>query len=146
MIKIVNGNILDAKEDVIAHQVNCKKVMGGGLALQIKNKYPEVYSEYLSFFDIYGKQLGRCQMVLCKDGKTIANLFGQYDYGTLKQHTNYDYLKISLKSLLFNLKRHNLSVAIPYNMGCGLGGGDWNTVYKIIEEVFEGYNVTIYKL
>lgn len=39
-MKIIHkdGNLLDAKTDVIAHQVNCQGVMGAGIALQIKNK------------------------------------------------------------------------------------------------------------
>ena len=40
------GNILDAKADAILHQTNCKGVMGAGLALQIRNKYPDVYAKY----------------------------------------------------------------------------------------------------
>jgi hypothetical protein len=40
----------------------------------------------------------------------------------------------------------NDSIALPYNLGCGLASGDWNIVYKIIEEVFNDYDVTIYKL
>ena len=34
-MKIINGNILDITEGVIVHQVNCKGVMGAGLALQM---------------------------------------------------------------------------------------------------------------
>lgn len=30
MIKTIEGNILDAEEDIICHQVNCKGVMGAG--------------------------------------------------------------------------------------------------------------------
>jgi hypothetical protein len=40
----------------------------------------------------------------------------------------------------------NDSIALPYNLGCGLDGGDWIVVYKIIEEVFNDYDVTIYEL
>ncbi|WP_411668007.1 hypothetical protein [Bacillus subtilis] len=39
MIKIIQGDLLEAKENIIAHQVNCKGVMGSGIALQIKKKY-----------------------------------------------------------------------------------------------------------
>ncbi|WP_223260709.1 hypothetical protein [Bacillus sp. LNXM65] len=42
MIKTVDGNILEASEDIICHQVNCKGVMGAGLAKQIKSKYPNI--------------------------------------------------------------------------------------------------------
>jgi hypothetical protein len=30
------------------------------------------------------------------------------------------------------------------SVGCGLGGGDWEIVLKIINEVFENYNKTVY--
>jgi len=155
MIKIINGNILNAKEKTICHQVNCMGVMGGGLAKQIKNKYPEAYREYIWILKHFGKQLGHCQLVVCHDGRIIANLFGQDGFGTDKRYTDYDYLKQSFLDLLdqtkkyhliINNEKHPLNIAIPYNIGCGLGGGDWNTVYKIIEEVFEYYDVTIYKL
>lgn len=46
MIKKVDGNILETSEDIICHQVNCKGVMGAGLAKQIKSKYLNVYKEY----------------------------------------------------------------------------------------------------
>lgn len=41
-IEIIEGNILDYKEDIIVQQVNCRGVMGSGLAKQIMNKYPSV--------------------------------------------------------------------------------------------------------
>ena len=33
MIKVVNGSLLDATEDILCHQVNCQGVMGSGVAL-----------------------------------------------------------------------------------------------------------------
>ena len=40
------------------------------------------------------------------------------------------------------------SVGFPYKIGCGLGGGNWNIVSKIIEEEFsdDNYHVEIWKL
>lgn len=43
-------------------------------------------------------------------------------------------------------ENNNLSIAITYGIGCGIANGDWNKVYKIIEEVFSNYSVTLYKL
>lgn len=51
IIKLVQGNILDAPENIIVHQVNCKGVMGAGLALQIKSKYPKAFTEYIKLLD-----------------------------------------------------------------------------------------------
>ena len=50
---------------------------------------------------------------------------------------------------MITLERHareeNLnSVAIPYKMGCGLAGGDWdNEIYPIIETVFKDSPVVL---
>ena len=147
MIKEVKGNILKATEDVIVHQVNSIGIMGGGLALQIKNKYPEVYVKYKNLCDktLPENLLGRCQVIKCHDEKYVANLFGQLNYGRDKQYTDYEALKYSLMRLLNGrLKPDNMTVALPYKLGCGLAGGDWNIVYNIIVEVFGNYDVTIY--
>lgn len=147
MIKIVEDNILNSNEDIICHQVNCQGVMGSGLAKQIRNKYAKVFEEYQKYV-VNNKftALGTCQIIDVARGKYIANLFGQYNYGRDKQYTDYDALRESLFSLKVSCKDNNKSIAIPYNLGCGLAGGDWNIVYKIIEDVFKDYKVTIYKL
>ena len=72
-------------------------------------------------------------------------LFGQYKYGTDKQQTDYKALEEALFTLKINAKDHNLSVSIPVNLGCGLAGGSWEIVYKIIEEVFHDYDVVLYR-
>jgi len=146
MIKIVDGDILQASENIIAHQVNCMGVMGGGIAKQIREKYPNVFDQYRKFF-VNNKftALGKCQIVKTEDNKYIANLFGQNKYGRDKQYTDYDALKDSLFSLKVSAKDHNMSIAIPFNIGCGLAGGDWDIVYKMIEEVFHDYDVTLYR-
>jgi len=47
MLNVINGDLLDITKGLIAHQVNLKGVMGDGLAKQIKDKYPNVYSQYV---------------------------------------------------------------------------------------------------
>lgn len=46
MVKIVDGDLFSVTQGIIGHQVNCKGVMGGGVALQVKNNYYNVYKEY----------------------------------------------------------------------------------------------------
>jgi len=139
-MNIINGNILDIKEGIIGHQVNCQMVMGAGLAKQIRVKYPRVFSEYI---EIMGKtkvnrRLGICQMVEVLPGKLfIANLFGQFHYIPRgKPHTDYGALAMALR----NMKRWSTEVLkkcdiyLPYGIGCGLAGGDWNIVEGIIRD------------
>ena len=46
MIEIINGNIFDGNDDIICHQVNNHGVMGAEIALQIKERFPDVYAVY----------------------------------------------------------------------------------------------------
>lgn len=152
MIKIIDGDLLQAKEDIIGHQVNCMGVMGAGLALQIKRKYPKVFKVYKELVTeaenansvrfLLGKSL-----VVESEGKYIANLFGQYTYGKIGQYTLMNALENALKNLKSFALQHDLTVALPYNIGAGLAGGDWDEILALIERVFEGNEdiLTLYR-
>lgn len=60
--------------------------------------------------------------------------------------TDYEAMRKALKYIKKWAENNNLSIAIPYGIGCGIANGDWNKVYKIIEEVFNDYDVTLYRL
>ena len=143
MIEIINGDLLKTDADIIAHQVNNKGVMGSGVAKQIRAKYPEAYLLYRRFFG-YGA-MGNCQIVKTYDGKEVANLFGQDTYGRTGMHTNYAALRKAMLQLAQYAKENNKTVAMPYGIGCGLGGGSQEVVYRIIEESFGEYGVKLYK-
>lgn len=145
------GDILDYvdKVDIIGHQVNCLGVMGGGLALQIAQKYPKVEEAYRKYIDDWcqhGTQkhlLGHCQIVPTVNKSHIANLFGQYHVGG-GLRTDYEALHKSLKELKTQMLNRNLTkIALPVNLGCGLAGGDWNIVQDLIEDVFEDLRIQL---
>lgn len=149
MIHIVNGDLLQAQEDIIGHQVNCQGVMGSGVAKALRASYASLYPEYKKYCDLHSSPdqlLGHCLIVSTKD-KQVANLFGQLQYGRQKVlYTNYEALKKALATLKQHAAEHNQSVALPHNIGCGLANGDWSIVSQMIEEVFHDYDVTLYKL
>lgn len=153
MLKYVTGNILtpnknDDKAVVVCHQVNCQGVMGSGLARQVKSMFPEVFNAYKKKCNAFGgKNLGDAQLCSCLApvGYIVANLFGQDRYGRDKQYTDYE----ALRSALYNISgMDNTVYRIPYKMGCGLGGGDWDRVLDIIQEelVDKGCEVEIWTL
>ena len=147
------GDILDwaDKVDVIGHQVNCFGVMGGGLALQIAERWPIVLKEYQWYINTVlswstrKNFLGHCQIVQAtiNDTPLIANLFGQYDVGGgLK--TDYEALRESLKNLKRRMQIYRVKkLALPVNLGCGLAGGNWDIVQNIIENVFEDRTIKL---
>ena len=164
-ISIKQGNLLDANENIIVHQVNCQGVMDAGVARQIKEKWPIVYDHYMRMIKTCEKlSIPREKLLgeVCWDmvqekardgghGKWIASVFGQLDYnrnGEKKLQTDYDALKKGLTTVANNAKQYGESVAMPYMIGCGRGGGNWSKVLEIIYEVFEpleNVNVVLYE-
>ena len=142
---VIDKSLFESNQDIIGHQVNCQGVMNSGIAKEMK-KLPNVYEEYKNKCINKEDILGDLQVVEYKEGKFVANIFGQYYYGTDKRYTDYDALKKSLNSLKEYAIKKGLSVALPYNIGCGLAGGDWKVVSTIIKETFNDYPIVLYRL
>ena len=138
LLDIQYGAILLRRRFAIAHQVNCMGVMGAGLALQIRDRWPEVYRKYRKYCNPEAGdnqlRLGSVQILKVGDNLFVANLAGQYNYGCGQQHTDYDALRTCLTKLSSWAASASLPVYLPYKMGCNLGGGDWETVSQIISE------------
>lgn len=148
MIKLINGDLLEATENIIVHQVNCQGKFGSGIALQIRNKFPSAYNDYMNFCSRNKplELLGKTYISNVGKDKYIAHIFGQLNYGYEgKRYTSYDALYEGLKYVKEHAQRVNYSVAIPYKLGSDRGGADWDIVYKMIEKVFDDYEVTLYK-
>ena len=148
MVKIVKGDLFDSSAKYLCHQANCQGVMGSGVAATIKSKYPEAHREYATLCNNTVNKatlLGMVQYVHCKDGRVVCNLLGQEKFGyDGKCYTSYE----ALRECFEDLKAHispNDEIAMPYLMGCYRGGGDWSKVYAMIEEIFEGYNIVLYR-
>ena len=142
-MEYVKGNIVKDYYPFIVHQVNCKGVMGAGLAKQIRNEWPWVYREYMELCTEYAKKgeslLGHI-MISSATGlhaKRIVGLFAQDGYGRNKRYTDYSAFRECLKVLKKELDRYGgvyNSIAFPYGIGCGLAGGDWNIIQDLIKD------------
>lgn len=145
MIKEVQGNILDFTHGIIAHQVNCFKI-NSGVAKQIIERYPIVLEEFNNLNVSPESKLGACQIVKVTNKLSVANLYGQYNYGYQgERYTNYIAITRALAKL-FSVA--NCDIAIPYNMSSYRGGAKWELIYNMIKTLaidFE-HDVYIYKL
>ena len=142
MIKIIEGNLFDTTAPVIAHQVNCKGVMGSGVAKQVKKYDQLVFEQYrdLCYANYSKVLLGMAQPCYSKVlSKFIVNLFGQESYGTDRQHyTDISALFQAMCGLrYFMVGRKDLRIAMPYKIGCARGGADWDKeVFPMIKLIF----------
>lgn len=129
MMKIINGNLLDVKEGIIVHQVNNKGVMGAGIAKQIRALYPKHYHDYKSQHLI----LGDIVTTQISDKLFIIGLIAQDGYGRTGCYTKYSAFADCLKRLrAFHNKYPHLNIYMPYGIGCGLAGGNWDRIYELI--------------
>ena len=155
-VHIVRGDLLVSDCTVIAHQADCMGVMGVGIAKQIRERYPEAYHADLNFEILVGspRRLGRCSRTYVDSKRRVViNLYGQFRYGRGGQHTNYPALQSALREALNGLnvleaKGFPVKFGVPYGMGAGLAGGDWNVIYAMLEHLAAEFqrDIYVYKL
>ena len=145
------GNLLeDTSVDVILQQCNIHICMGGGLALAIKNMYPEAYAADCETVSGDASKIGTYTKARCKraDGSdvVIVNVYSQTGMGAYAGNTSYDAIykvfadieeKISrANETLIKNKKRPLVVGIPYGYGSVLGGGRWPVIEAITQAIF----------
>jgi len=131
MTTIVIGDILKVgRSGIICHQVNCRKVAGRGLAKQIRDQI----SGWYGLFKTLNGHLGEVSYFHYGD-TVIASLYAQDGYGTDRQYTDYKALRECLNRVShYSDSNSQKRVYIPFGMGAGLGGGNWNTILDVIRE------------
>jgi O-acetyl-ADP-ribose deacetylase (regulator of RNase III) len=144
-MRIVEGDLvkmaLAGEFDVIIHACNCQNNMGAGIADTIGDVFQQaLLADQMTMLGDYTK-MGTYSSVKEK-GVIIVNAYTQYKYGRDKMHTEYD----AVRSVFKLIKKDFTGMRIGYPLiGCGLGGGDWDIVSKIIDEELAGEDHTLVK-
>jgi O-acetyl-ADP-ribose deacetylase (regulator of RNase III) len=144
MIKFLKGDLLKSDAQALVNAVNTVGVMGKGIALQFKNRYPENYKVYKEACKNGELSIGKILVV--KEGDLINEKF-IVNFPT-KQHwrnsSEISYIHDGLIALQKAIKEYDIqSIAIP-PLGCGLGGLDWDVVRPMIIEALQDLDVNIY--
>lgn len=149
-IRYVKGDLLLTPYDYILHGCNAQGVMGSGVALAIRNKYPKAFKDYEDHFKEVGLNLGDAICSKQDDGKVIINAITQDYYGRNgSKYVSYDAIDKVTKDINQYFRspfpRQTGSVAMPM-IGAGLGGGDWYIISAIIEKNSTNYQPVVYHL
>ncbi|WP_286859409.1 MULTISPECIES: macro domain-containing protein [Sphingobacterium] len=140
MIELKNGNFFDYGADIRINTVNCVGAMGAGVALQFKNMFPEMFSEYK---DICKKgELFPGKLHIWKSNDifnpiTIINFPTKSDW---KNPSEYEYIVMGLDALVVYLKSIDDKIVTLPALGCGHGGLDWTIVKPIILNKLDNIN------
>ena len=128
MIEFVRGDLFDADVEAITNAVNCIGVMGKGIALEFKKRFPQNFIAYKAACDNGELHLGK--VFIFDNGPSTKPRY-IVDFPTKNHWRDASCLqdiRTGLDSLAAELDRLKIgSIAIPA-LGCGLGGLDWPDV------------------
>lgn len=135
-----NGNC-----DIVFHVANCFHTMGAGVAGVIARAWPEVYAsdvENSIAGDIH--KLGEWTVAAVElnpnDTLLVYNLYAQYEPGKRFEYLAFRQALESMFADIFqNFDDVDVLIAFP-KVGSGIGGGAWDVISTIIEEVNEDYD------
>ncbi len=144
MLKFTTGNIFSIPAHVRINTVNCVGVMGIGIALQFKERYPKMFKAYKKECKNKNIQPGKPYVWsyyhLCHE-YIIIN-FPTKDHW--RNPSKYEYIESGLVWLRKYLKdRGEVKVTLPA-LGCGHGGLDWTKVKLLIMKYLKGLDANIY--
>jgi O-acetyl-ADP-ribose deacetylase (regulator of RNase III) len=136
MLKHTKGNLLDLAEagefDIVVQGCNCFNTMGGGIAREIRERYPVVASVDMETVKGDYNKLGT--WTECDAGEknrfTVINAYTQYNMSQGTDVFEYTAFELILQKLChaYGDKR----IGLPY-IGMGLAGGDKEVILDQIE-------------
>lgn len=130
MIKYIEGSVFEAGAQTIVNTVNCVGIMGAGLALEFKKRYPDYFADYAA----------KCKKVQIKTG--TMDYFRTRGITIIsfptKNHYRYDskieWIEEGLKNFAATYEAQGItSVAFP-KLGAGSGNLAWETVKPLMEK------------
>lgn len=156
-MKYVKGDLIKLAQagefNAIGHGCNCYCVMGAGIAPKIKAAFPDAYTVDAATRNITPSlKLGTYSLAKVEN-LFVYNLYTQKDYTIERDefgiipNVNYAAVRCSLvkmrESLIKLFGSYPVKIGLP-KIGCGLAGGDWEIVSKIIEQELDvDFDVTI---
>jgi O-acetyl-ADP-ribose deacetylase (regulator of RNase III) len=136
-VSFKSGDMFAERVDALVNTVNCVGVMGKGVALEFKQRWPENFKVYKAACDAKTLVPGR---ILIYENRGLFGSEGPrflVNFPT-KSHwrspSKISYIEDGLDSLVEKIRLFKIkSIALP-PLGCGNGGLDWSDVKPIIAE------------
>lgn len=133
MIRFTRGNLLEADAEALVNTVNTVGIMGKGIALMFKERFPENFRAYAAACSRNEVQLGRIFVTerpnLVGEPRWILNFPTKKHW---RNRTRIGWIESGLEDLRkIIIEKGVRSIAVP-PLGCGNGGQKWTTVRPLI--------------
>ncbi len=133
MIKKIKGNIFNTSCQVLVNTVNCVGVMGKGIALECKLRFPDMFEKYKEFCE--KKLIKPGSLQLWSNSKPWVLNFPTKAHW--KDPSKIEYLEKGLDKFKSEYSKKNItSIAFPL-LGASLGGLSEELVYKTMIKYLE---------
>ncbi len=134
MIHYLSTNILEVEAEALVNTVNTVGIMGKGIALQFKEKYPLNFNLYKKACKNNELQVGKMFVTntsFLTFPKFIINFPTKADW---RSHSKIEYINEGLDDLIKIIKEKKIKSIVLPPLGCGNGGLDWVFVKPLIEK------------
>lgn len=144
-MKTIEGNLISLAKagafDVIVQGCNCFCTMGKGIALTIKQEFPEAYlADRKTAYGDRSKLGSYSQAMALGRTLTVVNAYTQFDWRGYGLKADYQ----AIEDAFNRLKVEFTGKRIGYPMiGAGLARGDWERISGIIDKALAGEDHTL---
>lgn len=141
--EIIKGDLFDPVHnfDALAQGVNTQGLMGAGIAVPFREKWPDMYEDYKAVCGKFGPALGGLVHTYRHwylPEPTIFNMFSQVMPG---KNGDYRLLQQAAIQVLFDAEDSLMErVGLPW-IGCGIAGLERHNVEHIFRQVWEDSTV-----
>ncbi|RJQ32241.1 MAG: Appr-1-p processing protein [Actinobacteria bacterium] len=129
MVTVIKGDIFKSNAQTLVNTVNCVGVMGKGIALEFKKRFPEMYDDYLKKCSQNQVKMGEPYLYKSSTKKWVLN-FPTKDHW--RSISNLEDIVQGLNYLIQHYKEWGItSLAVP-PLGTGQGQLEWKVVGKTL--------------
>ena len=137
MIELSEGDLLEAKVDALVNAVNTEGVMGKGIALQFKQKFPDMFEAYRRACKAGEVRPGSMHVFRFDDRSAPRFIINFPTKRHWRSPSRLEDIEAGLLALAAEVRGHNIrSIAVPA-LGCGNGGLEWQRVFAYMKEALE---------
>jgi O-acetyl-ADP-ribose deacetylase (regulator of RNase III) len=148
MITFKQGDLFQDRAQALVNPVNCVGIMGKGIALQFKEKFPDNFREYAQACRRKRVQPGRMFVFNTYRPEVHRYIINFPTKRHWRDSSRIEDIKAGTLALAGEIRDRRIeSVAIPA-LGSGLGGLDWDRIRPILESGLRGLEnvrITVYE-
>lgn len=146
-----SGDLFQERAEAVVNTVNCVGVMGKGVALEFKKRWPENFRAYKRLCDQGGLRPGKMFIFENADmfdpcGRRFLVNFPTKDHW--REGSRLEFIEDGVDDLVLQIHRLTIRSIVMPPLGCGNGGLEWKTVKAILSRklgFLEGVDIAVFE-